>query len=135
MRKPLLYFVLLFTSNLLLAQDCATVLSEVQKAYLQKNHKERKLFSQQNTIQKTSTVSYIPVQFHIVRQTAGTGGIHPLILYRELDSVNARYAPANMQFYTCSPVNYINDTDLYDFSFSEEPLLCNPNQVLCNTLL
>jgi len=129
MRKPLLYFVLLFTSNLLLAQDCATVLSEVQKAYLQKNHKERKLFSQQNTIQKTSTVSYIPVQFHIVRQTSGTGGINPLVLYRELDSVNARYAPANMQFYTCAPPHYINDTDLYDFSFSEEPLLCNPNDV------
>lgn len=52
-----------------------------------------------------------------------------MILYNELDSVNARYAPANMQFYPCAPAHYIDDTDLYDFSFSEEPLLCNPNDV------
>lgn len=129
MEKILLYLVLFSLVHIASAQDCATTLSEIQKNYLQQNRHARNLFAAQSSIQKTGTISYIPVQFHIVRQTGGTGGINPIILYNELDSVNARYAPANMQFYPCAPVHYIDDTDLYDFSFSEEPLLCNPNDV------
>lgn len=56
---------------------------------------------------------YIPIQFHIVRDNNGEGGIREDKILKELVDVNKNYAPLHMYFYLNAPFNYIDYTKLY----------------------
>ena len=57
---------------------------------------------------------YIPIQFHIVRETNGDGGIAEDKILKELAHINKNYAPLKMHFYLNGPFNYINYSKLYN---------------------
>ncbi|MCP4124882.1 MAG: T9SS type A sorting domain-containing protein [Bacteroidetes bacterium] len=72
-------------------------------------------------------VSEIPVQFYIVRTNTGALGYNPTGLTPVLDDVNLFYANADLSFYQCNPVEYIDNSTFYTFSRSEETALLAEN--------
>jgi hypothetical protein len=75
-------------------------------------------------------VLQVPIKAHIVRTSNGTGGMTVADLNTEITRVNAFYANANIQFYLCNGINYINDDNLFSFddqSQAEENLLTANN--------
>lgn len=68
---------------------------------------------------KMATV--VPVQIHIVRKDDGTGGVSYATVQAEIANyVNVRFAPINVSFLECNPVNYINSTTYYNLSGDAE---------------
>ena len=71
----------------------------------------RKYLHTSNSISRE--VNWVPVQFHIVQQDDGTGGLNEIILPGIIDDLNADYINANIRFYQYSLVDYILDSDYY----------------------
>ncbi len=57
---------------------------------------------------------FIPLQFHIVNKSDGTGGIKEDRVIQELCNINTRYAPYKIKFYLNDKFNYINSNNLYN---------------------
>ena len=70
-----------------------------------------------------SCINYAPIKAHIIRTSAGTGGLSLADLNEAMDTMNVRYEAACMAFYLCGSVNYIDDDTYYDFDKSEEAAL------------
>jgi hypothetical protein len=62
----------------------------------------------------------VPVQVHIIRRSNGTGGITEAEFNTGLSEVNDFFINANMEFFHCSPINFINSDTYFNFSTSEE---------------
>ncbi len=56
--------------------------------------------------------SYVPISFHIVRTSDGTGGLDPTLLCDAMDAINTRFLGTQIEFYFAPPIDYI-DSDLY----------------------
>lgn len=77
-----------------------------------------KAFIQNEQFRKSMT-KVVPVKFHIVRMSNGSGGVDHSIIANELMIVNERYAP-DLQFAECGDVDYINSNEYFTLtSFSE----------------
>lgn len=63
-----------------------------------------------------STV-YVPIQFHIVNKSDGTGGESNQDILDNLCRLNADYAGINVEFYLAGPTRVINQDLLYTNSF------------------
>ena len=68
---------------------------------------------------RKAQVSVVPVQFHIVRENGGSGGVNYASIQNELEIVNDRFAP-DLQFAECGEVDYINSTAYYTLSSFNE---------------
>jgi|GEM_PF-2002356 regulation of enolase protein 1 (concanavalin A-like superfamily) len=92
--------------------ECGTTTShEEAQHYLEHVHPHfinfRKQFKQHDPKAK-STMLVAPVQLHILRNSDGTGGIDPALVYQEFeDYVRPAFAGAGLDFTICG-VNYIN---------------------------
>ena len=73
-----------------------------------------------NSWEKAETTLDFPIQFHIVRETNGTGGLDPLLIPSVMNDINSQYINSNMQFYECATVNFIDDSGNYDFNKSNK---------------
>lgn len=60
---------------------------------------------------------YVPVQFHIVNKSDGTGGEKVRDVLANLCELNIAYQPMNVEFYLAGPIRYINQDLLYTNSF------------------
>jgi hypothetical protein len=60
---------------------------------------------------------YFAVKHHIVRSTNGTNGASLEKIAKGMEILNKRFASANIQFYSCSSIDYVNN-DAY--------ITCNP---------
>jgi hypothetical protein len=69
------------------------------------------------------SANYIPVKAHIVRRNDGTGGLSTASLNMAIAEANAFYINANIQFFLCGSINYINSNTYYNFDKSEEDAL------------
>lgn len=87
--------------------ECGTTPSQAQLQYMN-NHAVSAL--QYSVSHKQ--VTYIPVLPHIIRKSDGTGGITPIDILNEIDSVNFFYANAGIEFIVCGNIEYI-DNDMY----------------------
>ncbi|MEM8907535.1 MAG: PKD domain-containing protein [Bacteroidota bacterium] len=67
-----------------------------------------------------SCINSYPIKAHIVRETDGTGGLTETQLNDAIDIVNGFYVNSCMEFYLCGGVNYIDNSDYYDFNDSDE---------------
>ena len=72
----------------------------------------------------TTAVAYLPIKLHIIRRNDGTGGVDEMEVYHGLAATNAQFRAAGMQFYLCGPIDYLNDSNFYDFSSNDETALC-----------
>lgn len=77
----------------------------------------------------STAISSVPIKAHIVRTSAGTGGLSEGQLNAALANMNAFYANAFMEFYVCDGINYIDDDNFYDFETNDETALTSVNNV------
>ena len=56
---------------------------------------------------------YVPLTFHIVRTSAGHGGLTPTRICGALDDLDAYFAPVGIQFYLAGPLDFIDDDAFY----------------------
>jgi Pregnancy-associated plasma protein-A len=71
---------------------------------------------------------YIPMYFHIVRQSDGSGGISLTSALEAMMSCNDAYMGTQIRFFYCGH-QYINNSTYYEFHENEESALVNPNRV------
>lgn len=132
--KQILFFLVSFISylgtfsqSIEITKECATELTVEQAEYLEKIGPQIEKFSSEKSGQKTTL--FFPVQHHIVRQSNGSGGLAPAEIGKIMQELNHHYATANMVFYQCAPVNFIDESIYYNFSSSQENALAAAHDV------
>lgn len=122
MRK--LFFILFFVPVILFGQEyCGTTLNHKQKLYLSQDKMKR------NTWKQNKATLNVPVQHHIVRESDGSSGLLPSHIIDIMNVVNSYYSNANIQFYNCDSINFIDNSSFFNFSSYYEDLLCETYDV------
>ena len=103
-------FLLISYQCALLSQTCGTIPTEEQLDYMRSFDRAdfRDMIVTQGIID-------IPVQFHVVRDDNGLGGISLDTLEQHLEKTNKLYIKSNIRFLQIAPINYINNTEFYNF--------------------
>ena len=104
-------FVWLFPLSSLYAQvmRCGTLPpNQAQKEHLARAR-------MQHRPARNSGTTCIPIKSYSFRQDGGTGGITQAELTEGLNFLNYYYLTADIDFYYCGGVTYINNSDLYDY--------------------
>lgn len=81
---------------------------------------------------------YVPVQFHIVSNADGVGGVEERKLIEELCTINKNYLPNKMKFYFTPEFNYIKHNLLYSdpgASFAEAKIKTSKNKNALNIFI
>ncbi len=81
------------------------------------------LTKQRSSNWKVSTESdffLAPLTVHIIRSSAGTGGISVEDWNAALDRMNEQYKPAKIKFYVCGDINFIDDDNLHYYEKNED---------------
>jgi len=118
------------------AQDieCGTKITAESQAYFnsikqQLNSLEQEFLNGTIQSRSLSALSSIPIKAHIIRTTAGTGGLSVTQLNNAIADMNILYANAEIEFYLCDGINYIDDDNYYSFETNEENALTTANNV------
>ncbi len=111
--KKLLFIAILFSTLNINAQSfyCGTVDDGSIARRLKANKKA--IIDEIQTRTDYTEWFFIPVEFHIVTKSDGTGGIDENDILDELDHINKNYAGFKMKFYLASDFNYIKSNSLY----------------------
>jgi len=117
-----------------LQPECGTVVSpEVESEFLQLlpelQEIENKFQSQHMARNASNFLNYVPIKAHIIRRDNGTGGLTETQLNDAIADMNAIYQNAEIEFFLCGGINYIDDTDYYNFNRTEEKALRDDNGV------
>ncbi len=132
------FFLFLFSGfHSLNAQDkeCATVMPPNYQSEKSKNPKAYQEFlrkfqqESQNRSTTSSCINYAPIKAHIVRTSAGTGGLSEADLNSAIATMNAFYANSCMAYYLCGAINYIDNDTYYNFDTSDEAAMTGANNV------
>lgn len=108
---------------------CGTITSPETIEYLksitpQLKQYEDEYFKLTSNHNRASTpINSIPIKAHIIRTSAGTGGLSVSDLNDAMDNMNAFYANAFMEFFLCDGINYIDSDNYYDFETNDESSL------------
>lgn len=134
MRIKLLFSTvfLLLTTQVSFAQfTCGAEITPAQQAQMDAHDAAFQKFIDNGgraTLRNSQTMLF-PVKHHIVRKSDGTGGIADADVINQINILNNYFINANIQFYQCGPINYIDDDQYYDFENSEEAALTSANNV------
>lgn len=77
---------------------------------------------------------YVPLTFHVVRRSNGTGGIAQAQLDQAFIDANAAYAPVRVAFCLPGQIDYINSDQFYDISGTGEANQLRQVNVVPNTI-
>lgn len=110
MQKFILSLLIIFGAYLTAAgQWCGTTETEQIKEQLLKN---KRAFLENGI--KRGGKTYVPIRWHIVRKSDGTGGVTELAIDEQMCELNDSYTDANIVFFIKDKsYNYINSTLLY----------------------
>ena len=128
----LLFICFSFTSQ---AQDgfCGTQTTQEDLKRINDLMPQLKFYEQQYydlINNKSSTaITSIPIKAHIIRTTAGSGGLSEADLNAAMANLNNYYANALMEFFICDGINYIDDTNFYNYETNDEGALRAAHQV------
>lgn len=129
-------FVCLLSISFASAQhesECGTLVTPENEAYIKKLMPEIEKYEQeyfQKMQQRASSAkSSVPVKAHIIRTSSGTGGLTVSQLNDAIAAMNAYYSNAFLEFFLCEDINYIDDSNFYDYSAGQEDELTVPNNV------
>jgi hypothetical protein len=123
MKKGLLILLCLPMIALGQEPECGTLLTTEQSNYLSRTSLLRSNWTQQEAILN------IPVQHHVIRQSNGNGGMNQLHLDDIMNTVNSYYSNSDIQFFNCDSINYIDNSNFYDFHKYYEDILCETYDV------
>ena len=115
-------FLFIFTS-FSQTQECGTVASQAQIDYLTQTRNDRENWN------SPEMIINLPVQHHIVRETNGTGGLDSNNIPIIMGIMNTYYSNASIFFFDCGPINFIDNSNYYNFSTGNESAVCGPNDV------
>lgn len=99
---------------------CGTQISDETAEYLTTQLDDVHQFIEKNATLKNAVTYKFPIQIHIVRQTNGTGGITAAQANQSIVELNADFADAGISFFDCAAINYINNSNYYNFEQTEE---------------
>ncbi|MEZ6021020.1 MAG: M43 family zinc metalloprotease [Planctomycetota bacterium] len=103
------------------AEECGTALDPAQVAQIQAQQAAGlyEMPSIQGLAQSLGTGSpyIVPLTMHVVRTSAGTGGLPVDRLLDSIDDANVAFAAANIEFCMAGPVDYI-DSDAFYFNIN-----------------
>lgn len=85
----------------------------IKQRMLDNRRQHHSLMSQYNQARNGNNIVYVPVQFHIVNKTDGTGGESVQDVLDNLCKLNADFAFINVEFYMANPIQFINKDLLY----------------------
>lgn len=68
---------------------------------------------------------YLPVKIHIIRKDDGSGGIDTNLIFNEINITNNYFKNAGIKFFICSSIDYINNSNYYNFNSSLDEELTN----------
>lgn len=111
----ILLIINIFYTVVAIAQTCGTMPTEEQVNYMRsfETASVRDMVIAQGIID-------IPIQFHIVTRYDGSGGIGIDTLRSQLQHLNRIFIKSNIRFIEAAKINYINDSQFYDFYVNKE---------------
>ncbi len=77
----------------------------------------------------STAINSVPIKVHIIRRDDGSGGFFLNQLNSALAIMNNFYANAYIEFFLCEGVNYIDDTNLFDFETNEQDAMVDAYNV------
>jgi PKD repeat protein len=103
---------------------CGTEIDASNIESLRQQNQQWNLAGQNNNSRAYSgTTHFVPVQIHIIRETAGTGGISGGDALAAFDRMNEFYIDASVHFFQCSPVNFIDNSTYYNYDKTQKSAL------------
>lgn len=112
-------FLLLITTSLLVQgqHNSCGILHEdgvkIKQRMLENRRQHTNLMALYDQGRSGNNIVYIPIQFHIVNKTDGTGGESVQDVLDNLCKLNVDFAFINVEFYMAGPINFINKDLLY----------------------
>ncbi len=85
----------------------------MEKAIQKKERRE--YFHAMKTLPGNATMQDIPIQIHIIRKNNGSEGVSEEEVFNYLGITNNYFNNAFINLVMCGPINYIDDTDYFDF--------------------
>ena len=126
-------FLLLLKGNLFSQEivECGTMETPESLEFYQNNKQQIMQFEEAylNTEGARLSLTPIPIKAHVIRTSSGTGGLTISQLNNAINSMNVFYANANMKFYLCDGINYIDNSTYYNFVQSDEYALTSSHGV------
>lgn len=107
-------------------QPCGTALTEEMKARLIDYNLHKSDFDQSNT---DRVVRFVPIQFHIVGRSNGSGHYVLSNIWPLLCDLNTRYGPTGFYFYLYNDVQYIDNDVYFKHDFNSGDQMMNENNV------
>jgi hypothetical protein len=68
----------------------------------------------------TKSTIYVPIKAHVVRTSAGSGGLSDTQLIEAIDRLNEIYTPSGIHFFLCDGINYIHSSVIFDYDANTE---------------
>lgn len=87
------------------------------------------LFLQNYSSRQQFPILNIPIKAHIVRQSNGIGGLPISELNKAITIMNSKFANANMQFFLCGSINYIDNNTFYNFHVANHNAITTAHDV------
>lgn len=113
--------------------QCGTVISPESQAYFEQLLPQIQQFEEEfNELalgRSSTAMNSVPIKAHIIRTDTGTGGILLNQFNAAITLMNSFYANAYIEFFLCEGINYIDDTNLYDFETDEQDAMIAAHSV------
>lgn len=105
--------VFVFAQTAPQAEGCGTIMPAETLEWIEAHQFYR------NTPNNDRDIKYVPIQFHIVGTSQGTGYFPADDVFRLLCQLNEKYIPVGMFFYLESGFSYINNSNYYEHDFND----------------
>lgn len=89
--------------------------------------KENKALVQSNKLIYPRSTVFVPIKFHLVAKSDGTGRVAEKDVLNQLCLINEDFSPQNIQFYLKGGFNYINNNVLYASHYQDGSRTFNQN--------
>ncbi len=93
---------------------CGTILAERDRTAMRAN---RAAGLYDLPVGRSPGIAYVPLSFHIVRRSDGTGGLDPTVLCDALKATNTAYVGTEIEFYFAGPIDYIDDDRYFNSGY------------------
>jgi Secretion system C-terminal sorting domain len=106
--------LMLFSFSAMFAQNICGTSSQTQYDGRERLFQNRIDAANQQTANQRDVTVYVPIKFHIVTKTDGSGGVSETQLLSLLCQINNKFADQDMVYYINYPFSYVNNTVLYN---------------------
>ncbi len=106
--------------------ECATTVTDEQIEFMKSIHSSANINQMRGLNNQDVSV---PLKFHIINRSNGSGGLNPARITPLIQEVNASFVGLGITFFQTGDVNIINNDQYYNLDFSQEGELANSRDV------